>query len=87
MGRSKLGKEYKKPSDYSYDYPEQREISKGLRFGDAIIISQKTKYSSVMIGNMLSGTRKMTPRVKKIIDQLLLINKQIENIKVEQIAG
>jgi len=70
---------------YTYDYPEQRKISKGLKHGDIKIISEKTNYSLVVVYQMTVGTRKMHSSVKSVIEQLVLVNKQIDSIKVEQI--
>ena len=69
---------------YTYDYPEQRELSKGLRQGDVKLIADKTGYSPGTVSLMCKGKRKMQDNVRKVIEQLVLINKQIEKIKVEQ---
>ena len=69
---------------YTYDYPDQREISKGLQLGDFLIISKKTKSSPNMVSLMCSGKRKMKKDVKNAIEQLIELNKQKENISIEQ---
>lgn len=57
MGRPKLGAEYKKPSDYSYDYPEQRDIAKCLLTDDLVRIAELTGYSISYIRGWCAGTR------------------------------
>ncbi len=69
---------------YTYEYQEQIEIAKGLKYGDIKIIAEKTGYSMPVVSQMCSGIRKMNDSVKKVVEQLVLINKQIDNIAVEQ---
>ncbi|MCF6184809.1 MAG: hypothetical protein L3J56_09345 [Bacteroidales bacterium] len=69
---------------YTYDYPAQKKLAEGLKYGDIGIIAEKTEYSVPTISQMCSGIRKMPERVKKVVLQLIEINKQIDNIIVEQ---
>jgi len=78
MGRKKLGKHYKKPSDYTYDYPEQRELAKTLRISDKSYIARLTGYSETHISYMCDGKRRMKPEVKQIIEKLNLMRREIE---------
>lgn len=68
---------------YTYNYPEQREISKGLRHGDIKFIAEKTGYVIQTISMMCRGERTMPERVRKVVKQLVSVNKQIDNIKAE----
>lgn len=75
MGRPKLGEEYKKPSDYSYDFPEQREFSEGLILGDIKIIADKLIMSDTYVGLMVNGKRKMTQAIRDEVLRLTELNK------------
>jgi len=55
MGRPRIGTELKKPSDYTYDYPENREVSKHLTPEDKIFIVHKTGYSYTHIYDWCRG--------------------------------
>ena len=58
MGRPKLGTEYKKPSDYKYDYPYQREVTKHLTWEDKVLIASRTGYTIRYVRCWCAGTRK-----------------------------
>jgi hypothetical protein len=76
MGRPRLGKELKKPSDYTYDYPDQRELAAGLHHGDITRLAAATGYSASMIHDMVTGRRKMPDRVKRLIEKYHDLNRQ-----------
>jgi len=80
MGRPKIGSEYKKSSDYKYDFPENRQISLFLRRGDKSIIAEKTGYTLQAIRKICKGERRMKPEIKQVIEQLILVNEQISKI-------
>ena len=65
---------------YLYDYPEQRKLSKQLRRGDRMIIAEKTGYSFHTILQMCNGQRKMNPKIKRVIEDIILVNEQISKI-------
>lgn len=71
MGKPRIGTELKKPSDYTYDYPEQRVLAKKLRKGDLEIVARKTKRSYGYIAQMTSGKRRMTTDVRRIIESII----------------
>ena len=58
MGRPRLSTDLKKPSDYHYDYPETREISKYLKVDDKKFIIEKTNYTYTYITQVCKGERK-----------------------------
>jgi hypothetical protein len=58
MGRPKIGTEYKKPSDYTYDYPDQRVVAKHLSWEDKEIIAKKTGYTIRYVRCWCAGNRK-----------------------------
>lgn len=58
MGRPKLGAEYKKPSDYHYDYPEQREITRYLETKDRAWIISRSGYSAGYVRQWFRGKRR-----------------------------
>jgi|GEM_PF-4916190 len=60
MGRPKLGTEYKKPSDYKYDYPDQRVVAIHLTWEDKTFIAEKTGYKISYVGDWCRGKRKNT---------------------------
>jgi hypothetical protein len=76
MGRPKLGAEYKKPSDYTYDYPKNREIAKHLDVQDRIILCQMTGFSKGYINDWCLGRRKN----KRIGDMAV----RIANLNIEK---
>lgn len=75
MGRPRIGENLKKPSDYSYDYPEQREIAKMLLANDRRMIAEATGYSTGYIGDWCLGIRK-NARIMELALPLAEINKQ-----------
>jgi len=58
MGRKKLGAEYKKPSDYHYDYPSNREVSKHLTIEDKHLIAARTGFSYTYVNDWCKGKRR-----------------------------
>jgi len=71
MGRPKIGEKYKKPSDYTYDYPENRAIGKKLFNGDFSFIANRTGYSKGYVWRVLiKGIRNN----KEIIDLACKLN-------------
>jgi hypothetical protein len=65
---------------YSYDYPENRLIAKGLVKGDQSFIARTTGYSLTHINDIFRGKRKMVNNVKQIAVGLTEINKQREKL-------
>lgn len=64
-------KDYKiKKKKYSYDFPEQRELSKGLRNGDMRSLVEWSGYSLPHISNMVNGKRRMADFVKMLIEKI-----------------
>ena len=61
MGRPKLGAEYKKPSDYIYDYPENRKVSRHLTIDDKHLISARTGFSYSYVSGWCRGERRSRP--------------------------
>ncbi len=58
MGRPKLGTEYKKPSDYTYDYQGNREVSKHLSREDKQLICSRTGFSVAYVRQWCQGRRR-----------------------------
>jgi len=58
MGRPRIGIELKKPSDYTYDYPEVRAMGELLDPLDKNLIADKTGYSYSYITSVCDGKRK-----------------------------
>lgn len=57
-GRPRIGKELKKPSDYTYDYPENRKLGAKLVSGDISFIAANTGHSISYVHAVLrEGTR------------------------------
>ena len=65
---------------YRYNYPEQRTLSAQLRRGDRMIIAEKTGYSFYTIIQMCKGQRRMKPEIKRVIEEMILVNEQISKI-------
>lgn len=63
---------------YRYDYPEQRELAKGLVHGDITRVAILSKKSRQMVSLMCAGERKMTKKVQDIIIKFCELNKQKE---------
>jgi hypothetical protein len=80
MGRPRIGEELKKPSDYSYDYPEQREIAKYLLSDDKIRMTQISGLSPRMVNNWCEGNRKNT-KLMELALRYAEINKRTILIK------
>jgi len=73
MGRPKLGTEYKKPSDYHYDYPKNRKIFKHLSWEDKQLISHKTGYTTRYVCFWGLGTRK-NKRIEEWARKIAILN-------------
>ena len=58
MGRPRIGETIKKPSDYTYDYPEQREIARYILMDDRKRMAELTGYSMTHISDWCTGQRK-----------------------------
>lgn len=58
MDGQQLEANIKKGNGYHYDYPENREISKGLIAVDKSIIAEKTGMTYQYVGNWCQGKRK-----------------------------
>lgn len=59
---------------YSYDFPENREIARGLRQGDMTTISRKTGYSRGHLTMIFKGTRKMPDTVRELATEIISTN-------------
>jgi hypothetical protein len=73
MGRPKIGTEFKKPSDYHYDYPENREISKHLSFEDKKLIAARTGYKITYVRCWGHGKRR-NRRIEEIARLIMRLN-------------
>ena len=58
MGRPRIGKELKKPSDYKYDFPGNREISSFLTPNDKNQIAYRTGYCIRTVHYWCQGVRR-----------------------------
>ncbi|MEI6899315.1 MAG: hypothetical protein WCL00_05515 [Bacteroidota bacterium] len=58
MGRPRIGSELKKPSDYSYDYPGNREIAKNLTADDKLFIAFRAGTSIRYVRYWCQGKRR-----------------------------
>jgi len=77
MGRSKLGAEYKKPSDYTYDYPENRELGKQLVSGDIGFIAKTLGYKSRYVMCVLRLGNRNNEKIKTIARKLIALRDEI----------
>lgn len=68
--------EPKTPVTYTYDFPEQRELSKDLQLGDRTSIAEMVGRDISDISKMVNGKRKMAPEVKELVIIFSRINKQ-----------
>jgi hypothetical protein len=75
MGRPRLGENLKKPSDYSYDYPAQREIAKQLLFDDKIRMAETSGLTIRTVRCWCEGTRK-NARLMELALRYAEINKE-----------
>jgi hypothetical protein len=73
MGRHKLGAEYKKPSDYHYDYPENKEVAKHLCDEDRKLIAIHTAYTLGYVNDWCLGRRK-NKKIETLARYLMRIN-------------
>lgn len=80
MGRPRLGKHLKKPSDYTYFYSESKAVGDMLTPEDKKLLAKKTKYSFGHIMMMCSGNRRMTDEVTTLAMKLIEINKLKEEV-------
>jgi len=72
MQTIKADKKLTKPTKvYVYDYPEQRELCKGIITGDASYLQGIVGYSAGAISLMISGKRKMAKPVRNAIVKLM----------------
>lgn len=58
MGRPRLGTELKKPSDYKYDYPANREVARWLTSDDKVQIAFRTGYALGYVKHWCIGNRR-----------------------------
>ena len=61
----------KTKKQYTYDYPEQRELCTDLISGDQPYIAKLTGYTTETIRLMCLGKRKMQPKVEKLVKKIL----------------
>lgn len=79
MGRPKLGAEYKKPSDYTYDFPENREIGKKLIHGDVWFIAKTVDCSRRYVSQVLKNGTRNNEKIKAIARKLIALRDEITN--------
>lgn len=79
MGRQKIGTEYKKPTDYKYDFPENREIGKQLIHGDIAFISKTVGCSSSLVKHVLTVGDRNNEKIKTIARKLIALRSEITN--------
>jgi hypothetical protein len=70
----------KKKWNYQYHYPEQKEIFKGLGWGDMALIARKTGFTPEYIGMMAAGSRKITPEVRLLVEKMTLLRQEMQNL-------
>lgn len=70
-----------KKKKYVYDYPENREVSRGLQKGDQLFITEKTGYSYGHVNDMIRGRRKMLDDVKDLIQKVTALNAAKQRLK------
>ena len=68
---------------YTYDFPEQRELSKDLKRGDTSLLADLTGYSLVTISQMCRGRRKMADIVKLMINKIYEVREMMEDYAQE----
>ena len=61
---------------YIYDYPENREIAKGLMAGDRLKIAQETGFSQAYITEIFKGRRKMPDQIRDITRKIIETNRE-----------
>lgn len=61
---------------YIYDYPQNREIAKGLKAGQLKEIAQLTGYSYTYIRMMFTGERKLKDDVMKYVRIIVHYNQE-----------
>jgi len=61
---------------YSYDYPENRELAKGLHLGDLTTIARLTGYTVQHISDAFKGNRKMPPNAYLVAQKLIEANRE-----------
>lgn len=76
--------EHKKKYQYTYNYPEQRAMCKGLGASEKKIIADKLGYSVEHVYAVCNGKRRMLPRMEKITKEVLSLKKQMQSIKVSR---
>lgn len=75
MPRPRLGPELKKPSDYHYDFPQQREIAAHLSASDIMYIAKRLKYTRRTIYYWCEGLRR-NAKIEQIAKLLSEHNKE-----------
>ena len=71
-----------KPTDYSYDYPENRRIGKYITFKDIKEIALSTGYNERYVYQVFKGTRKNKTILNEGRKRLKM---HIESIRKEKI--
>ena len=79
MGRPKLGTEYKKPADYTYDYPKNRQIGDKLHHGDMLFIAKTLGYSGKYVAQVLKNGERNNEKIKTIAGKLIAMRDEIIN--------
>ena len=79
MGRPKIGAEYKKPSDYTYDYTENRAIGARLFKGDIGFIAEKVGCSTYYVCQVLYRGTRTNEKILTIARKLIALREEISN--------
>jgi hypothetical protein len=76
---SRTGKPFKTWRDYTYSYPDHRELAKGLRLGDIKEIAEKTNYSIDLVYAVINGKRQ-NKEILDMIKKYVKLNKAFKQL-------
>ncbi len=77
MGRNRIHKDrLMKPTDYHYDFPENRIIAKRISREDKKTIQKISGYTEWTFHHILQGHRRMKPFLKDIILEAIRLNEE-----------
>ncbi len=75
--------EVKKKWNYTYDFPEQRELCAPLNGEDKRLIAEKIGCTRGHVISICNGRRRMKPEVKSLVEQILKLKQQMKSIEVK----
>lgn len=76
--------ESKKKYSYSYDFPDQRAICKGLGAAEKKLIAEKMGYTVEHIYNVCAGKRRMKEEMKELVIEVLKLKKIMHSLSVNK---